>query len=445
LSGPILAASLCVSSVVRAEAGTRVGRFVIEEYLGQGNLGAVFRACASGTRPVAIKLLWGLARRSDERPRLAALVHRLGTLHHRHLVPVMDHGEQDGVPYLVQGFVNGAGLDQHLRTGALDPPAAVTLLRELADVIDHCHASGFVHGGLKPSQVILDRDGLPHLTDLGLAPLLWPCAMGESRLLRAGSAAYTAPELAAGGRPHPAADRYALAAIAYQLLSGRLPFEGDPHQVLKAQLDAAPPAPSEFRRALSAAVDEVLLCGLAKEQLARWPSCAEMVEALSAASTGRWTPPALPPPAEAEPRSIGPRGLRVGIGPRRRALGVMGLALGTLGAALGSASNLVIIPPAVGIALSSPIVEVGGTVEMTATNLPPGQPVSVQMHRDHEQIGLIRADAHGTARARVTLPQDAAFGDQILTLCWDDACHGSAHLTILTPAPGPAPRSRTIT
>jgi serine/threonine-protein kinase len=388
---------------------------------------------------VAVKLLWGLER-AEDRARFASLVHRLTSLHHRHLVPVVDHGEQDGVPYLVQGFVNGSDLAGHMRAGAVDLPAALTLLRELAAVIDHCHRCGFIHGALKPSQVILDGDVQPHLTDLGLAPLSWPWPSGRGGVSRAGSAAYTAPELAVGGRPHPAADRYALAAIGYELLTGRLPFEGDPHQVLRAQLAAPPAPPSAFEGALSPAMDEVVLRGLARDPLARWPSCSEMVEALSAASGGLDTvevhvPPAAPDAPPSEPATAEARS-----GSMRRALVAMGLAVASLGAALGSASNLLIVPPTVAITLSSSTAELGGTIVITATNLPPGQPVSVQMRSDHELIGLIRADAHGTARARVTLPQDATFGDHVITLCWDDACHGGTHLTILTPVPAPPTR-----
>src|SRR6266487_254187 len=238
------------------EAGTRVGHLVIHEYLGQGDLGLVFGACGPTPGSVAVKVLRGLAPEAGDRFR--ALAERLVALEHPHVAAVLQSGEHEGMPYLVEEYIGGGSLADRIRHHRVDPKDAIRMLRGIAAAVDHAHALGLVHGALKPQQVVLDPDGQPVVTDFGLAALRWPPPDGVTVAVTERDAAYAAPELVAGGHPTAAADRYAFATIAYELLAGRRPFEGEPHDVMNAQLNAPPPAPSAVDERVDGRVDGVV-------------------------------------------------------------------------------------------------------------------------------------------------------------------------------------------
>jgi len=412
------------------EAGTRVGRFVIHEYLGQGDLGLLFRARGPNASSVAIKILRSLSG-ARVRARFVVLARRLGGLRHPNMVSVLDFGEYDDAPYLVLQYVSGGSLADLLRYSSISQPAALWVLRGIAAGIDHAHHSGLVHGALKPQQVVLDDNDHPMVTDFGLTPLRWPRPDGVTVAVPQRNADYTAPELLAGGQPTSSADRYAYATIAYQLLTGRTPFLGEPHDVMNAQLDAEPPPPSSVNPALNAELDAVLLRGLAKDPRARWQSCGEMVEALAGAvspagpsfSVPRDDPPARPP--RSAPRPAGPAPGR----PPGWRLGLAALA----GAALLVGATVAWVagqPRVVTILLSASAVHVGESFEVTATNVPAHQTGMIELHSDPEQIGTFKADQDGAVRVEVMVPEDTPAGQHVVTLCWEDGCHGTAQVRI---------------
>jgi serine/threonine-protein kinase len=263
------------------EAGTRLGRYLIHEYLGHGTLGPVFRACAPGERSVAVKVLRDLVE-ARAREQLPGLVQRLKEPLHPNLTHVLDAGAHEGVPYLVVPYVPGGSLATRLEGGRLTRSAALAVLRGVAAGVDHAHRVELVHGSLKPQQVLLDGER-PLVADLGLALLRWPRPDGVTVAVPEGSAAYSAPELVTGGAPAPETDRYAFATIAYELLVGQTPFRGEAQAVMRAQLDAEPPVPSSLEPGLRPSVDAVLLRGLDRDPSARWPSCTQLVTDLAAA------------------------------------------------------------------------------------------------------------------------------------------------------------------
>jgi serine/threonine-protein kinase len=263
-------------------AGTRLGRFVIHEYIGQGTLGAVYRAADPEAAVVAIKVLHRLAE-DESRARFAELGPRLLGLRHPGLVAALDHGEHEQVPYLVEEHVDATTLAERFRRATVNPTAALEILREMAAAIDHAHAAGFVHGNLKPAQVLLPAGDRPRVSDFGLASLRRPRLAGLAAGFRGGTPEYLAPEQVVGGDPTQGADRYAFAAVAYQLLVDRPPFEGEPLAVMNAHLRTEPPSPSRRNAALPPAVDAVLLRGLAKDPAGRWQTCEELTAGLARA------------------------------------------------------------------------------------------------------------------------------------------------------------------
>ncbi len=437
------------------EAGTRVGPYLIHEYLGQGDLGHVFRACDAHGRSVAVKVLRSLAV-PHLRDRLAALARRLSDLHHSNLLTILEFGDYDGVPYLIQPYVPGGCLGDHLRAGLPNQPVALWLLRSIAAGIDHAHEAGFVHGALKPNQVVLDAEDQPFVTDFGLAPLRWPRPDGGPVPVSQHNAPYAAPEVVVGCRPTPASDRYSFATIAHHLLTGRTPFQGELSEVLAEQLDVDPHPPSVFNDALSPRIDAVILSGLSKDPAARWRCCTDMVEALADAmcppepAFAVQVPKIEPetatehesdndehdPPNGVEAEEIRLRGAASSAAADRphkpwTRWGFMAGALLVL--AVGSAATwLTSQPPGVSITVSTPTVGVGGSLIVAATNLPPSQVGIVQLHSDPQQIGIFRADDHGNTQTPVTIPQDATPGEHTISLCWDDTCHGLASITITT-------------
>jgi serine/threonine protein kinase len=180
-------------------------------------------------------------------------------------------------------YLGGGSLDDVLRQGGPQPPAQVfTWLDQAARALDTAHRRGVVHRDVKPGNLMLDREGNVHVADFGIAS-----AAGMDSLTATGTvlgtAGYLAPEQAQGDRATPASDRYALAVVAFELLTGNRPFEADsPTAEAAAHVNA--PVPSVSRRAdLPPDLDPVFERALAKDPLQRFGTGAEFVAALRAA------------------------------------------------------------------------------------------------------------------------------------------------------------------
>lgn len=263
------------------EAGTRVGSFVVHEYVGHGRLGAVYRAFEPAGGSVAVKVLYRLSDPAS-RERFNDLASCLADVTHPNLLRILDHGVLDGIPYLIEEYVGGETLAERFRRHTMRRPAALRMLGGVAAGLDHAHRNGVLHGNLRLAQILLRADDdQPLVSDLGLAHLRRHQGMTIGGA--DGTAEYLAPEQIKGEAANAASDRYAFAVIAYQLLVDRAPFEGELEAVLDAHLSARPNTPSQRNRALPVELDAVLLRGLAKDQSTRWSSCARMVNAIAAA------------------------------------------------------------------------------------------------------------------------------------------------------------------
>lgn len=283
--------------------GSRVAGYLLERLVGVGGTAAVFRARDERLgRVVALKLLTG-----DEqvRQRFAREARAVAAVDHPHIIPVYEAGEAGGVLFIAMRFVAGDDLRVVVgREGSLRPRRAVAFISPVASALDAAHDVGLVHRDVKPANMLVDvGPGRPehvYLSDFGLArgilSLGGPTMAGQFL----GTPDYAAPEQISGRSVDGRADQYALACVAYTLLSGSLLFEREePMAVLYAHLFAPPPRVTSMRPDLPTAVDQVLARALSKAPEDRYGSCGAFADALREAlgvepydSSGSARPPA---------------------------------------------------------------------------------------------------------------------------------------------------------
>jgi serine/threonine protein kinase/Flp pilus assembly protein TadD len=295
-----------------AELPARVGRYEILGLLGAGGMGRVYKARDPELgRVVAVKVphFDGPADvREKRKARFLREARAAAAVHHPHVCPIHDVGEEGGLPYVVMAFIEGRSLADRLRTQGRydDPRLAVSLARQVAAALEAVHDHGIIHRDLKPGNILLDPAGtFAHLADFGLArPGDSPDHLTvEGELV--GTPAYMAAEQATGAAEQvgPWTDLYSLGVVLYQMLTGRLPFEGPTTLGVlhKVASEAAPP-PSQFRGDLDPNLEAVVQKALARRPEDRYGMAREFALALD-----RWLAPAPPPlPADTRPQAEGP-------------------------------------------------------------------------------------------------------------------------------------------
>jgi eukaryotic-like serine/threonine-protein kinase len=206
-----------------------IAGYEILEELGRGGMGVVYKARQAGMqRLVAIKTIVGeQAADREHSQRLLAEARAVAHLHHPNIVQVHDVGEHAGQPFFSLEYVDGGNLAQRINGQPQPTRQAAALLESLARAMDYAHCQGIVHRDLKPANVMLTAQGMPKITDFGLAKRVQEAGNTKTGAIL-GTPSYMAPEQA-GGKTDvgPAADIYALGAILYELLTGRPPFRGD--------------------------------------------------------------------------------------------------------------------------------------------------------------------------------------------------------------------------
>jgi len=247
--------------------GSRVAGYLLETLVGVGGMAAVFRARDERLgRVVALKLLAG-----DEaaKKRFVREARAVAAVDRPHIIPVYEAGEAAGVMFIAMRFVAGDDLQVIVsREGGLRPKRAASFISAVASALDASHAAGLLHRDVKPANMLVDTGrGRPehvYLSDFGLARGIMS-ADGLTKGPFFGTPDYLAPEQINGLPAGTRADQYALACVAYTLLSGSAPFKReDPMAVLYAHLYKAPPRLTAVRTDLPRAVDQVLARGLAK-------------------------------------------------------------------------------------------------------------------------------------------------------------------------------------
>ena len=314
-------------------------RYRDTQRVARGGMGEVYRAKDSVLgRTVAIKVLAehyadddGIRRRFTREALAAARLSNAPST-----VTIFDVGEHEGRPYIVMEYLPGGSLaDRIAGDGAQPPGRALAWLAQTAAALDAAHSRGIIHRDVKPANLLLDDDGRIHVADFGVAS-----AVGLDSFTAAGTvlgtAGYLAPEQARGEPTSPAVDRYALAVVAFELLTGSRPYQGtSPTAEAAAHVNAPVPTATALNPELPREVDDVLRQGLAKDPDARFPSAAELVAALREAldaAAGRTVISRTAVPTSV-PRSVSPSG-------RRSRLPLALVGLGTLlvaGVALAAA------------------------------------------------------------------------------------------------------------
>jgi serine/threonine-protein kinase len=298
------------------------GRYRVLSRIGSGGMADVYLAEDELlSRQVAVKVLHH--RFVDDQEfveRFRREASSAAAISHRNVVAIFDRGQWNDTYYIAMEYLPGQSLKALIRDrGALDADTAVAITIQILNAAQYAHSRGVVHRDIKPHNVILSDDGRVTVTDFGIAQA------GGSDITHTGSimgtAQYLSPEQAQGQPVTAASDIYAVGVLLYELLTGRVPFEGDSAVAIALQhLSAEPLPPSSLNPNVPAALDHVVLRALAKDPHARYPDAPQFIAALQAArgalSSGPPTEqhtPAFAPTTAATAGALVGQGLVVGL------------------------------------------------------------------------------------------------------------------------------------
>jgi serine/threonine protein kinase/uncharacterized protein YraI len=264
---------------------TYLGQYHLTGVIGRGGMATVYRAYQESLdRYVAIKVLV-----SNHDPQFAARFKRearaIARLQHPNILTIHDHGEQNGLLYLVLQYIeNGTTLTDML--GKPMPSAqALRLIGLVLDGLEYAHACGVVHRDIKPSNILMASPRWPMLADFGIAKLLGDSQPFTQPGLVMGTAAYMAPELAFGRPADAGTDLYALGIVLYEMITGRVPFDADtPVAMLHQHAYEPPPRPCQLNPDVPAVVEAAVLRMLAKKPEQRYQSATKLAAALEQVS-----------------------------------------------------------------------------------------------------------------------------------------------------------------
>jgi serine/threonine protein kinase len=279
-------------SVSDPRIGSQIGEYNVDDLLGEGGMGKVYTATGPDGGRVALKLVKDdYARDETFRRRFYREARIAQTVQHPNVVPVLDTGEHEGLPYMAQRFIEGdqegqsLSLDDKLkRDGQLDVQTAVGICTDVAAGLEALWAAGMVHRDVKPANILLDDSGRAYITDFGLAK----DTQGSLLTLPGqalGSMDYMAPEQIRGEQVSAATDIYALGCVMYECMCGRPPFaEVQGMRILWAHLQDPPPDPKAARPDLSDEFVRTLLTALEKDAAKRPQTAGEYARMLAAAA-----------------------------------------------------------------------------------------------------------------------------------------------------------------
>ncbi|MEM7032080.1 MAG: protein kinase [Chloroflexota bacterium] len=267
--------------------GENVGAYRIIEQLGQGGMATVFKAYHPALdRDVAIKVLHATFKNDNqffERFKREAQI--VAKLDHPHIIPVYDFNEHEGESYLVMRYIEGHTLKAHLSNKPLSPETVLRIMRPMCEALIYAHQQGVLHRDVKPSNIMLGKDGKLYLADFGLARMV---QAGESTLsqdMMVGTPQYISPEQAQGMQELDVqTDIYSLGIVLFEMMTGQVPYQGDtPFAVVHDHIYKPLPLPHKVNPNIDPQLEKVILKALAKDPTDRYPNVETLWQSLEAA------------------------------------------------------------------------------------------------------------------------------------------------------------------
>jgi hypothetical protein len=300
--------------VASLEPGSVVGNYTVEERIGQGGMGVVYRARDDRLgRRVALKLLSAeMAEDVQFRERFLRESRAAASIDHPNVLPIYEAADVDGELFIAMRYVEGEDLGDLLaRERTLEPARAVNLVAQVAEALDVVHRAGLVHRDVKPSNVLLSTAGArthAYLTDFGITKLATAPTLTDSGAFL-GTVDYCAPEVIRGDHLDARADVYSLGCVLFKCLTGEPPFSKDSQIAsIYAHLEEEPPSLRERRPELPPALDAVVARALAKEPEDRFQTAGDLATAAGAAlgdaAPGDRRPPAATTVVEERPGGV---------------------------------------------------------------------------------------------------------------------------------------------
>ncbi len=259
------------------------GRYEILDILGVGGMAIVYKArCRVLNRYVAIKMLKEEFLQDEEfRRRFYNESQAVAKLSHNNIVAVYDVARTDTQDYIVMELIDGISLKEYLqKKGHLSWQETVFFAQQIAKGLSHAHSRGIIHQDIKPHNIMLLRDGTVKVTDFGIARLE---SNQETRVVQEaiGSVHYIAPEQAKGSSIDARADLYSLGVVMYEMLTGKLPFEGDSAVAIVMQhINAVPAMPSQVMPGVPRGMDDIVMHAMCPNVTRRYASAQELYQDL---------------------------------------------------------------------------------------------------------------------------------------------------------------------
>ena len=274
--------------------GKQFNNFRIERLLGRGGMAKVYYGIDVGlNRPVALKVIDERFREDESfSARFVTEALTIATWRHNNIIQVYYAGKEEDIPYYVMEYIEGDDLtyvinSYHLESKQIPYDRTMSILRSIADALDYAHSKDVVHRDVKPSNIMISSDDRVVLMDFGLALDTQKGTIGETF----GTPHYIAPEQAQdSSKATSKSDQYALGVIAYEMLTGQIPFDHESAMsVAMMHMTEPPPKPTDINPNLTPEVEKVLLKVLSKQPTERFPSCQAFVETIEQTVLGRPT------------------------------------------------------------------------------------------------------------------------------------------------------------
>jgi len=258
-------------------------RYELLEKIGGGGMALVYKArCRLLNRFVAVKILREDFIEDEEFvKRFEVEAQSAASLSHPNIVSIYDVGNQDNIYYIVMEYVDGCTLKEYIASkGALPWKEAVKIAIQICSAIEHAHSKQIIHRDIKPQNILMTKEGIAKVTDFGIAR-----AATSSTITIAGttigSVHYFSPEQARGGYIDEKSDLYSLGIVIYEMITGRMPFDGEsPVAVALKHIHDKPVEPKEIKEDIPKALNDLVMKAIKKEQSSRYQTASEMLEDL---------------------------------------------------------------------------------------------------------------------------------------------------------------------